>query len=110
MTIQATRTPAFRKLVDRMVMSEMSSWLESPQRWEEALRKAGIGLDSEGADYESAKKFESSGQMTIEAPPGFYLRSSALVIGEIDGSFKRRYWNAHVLHSAGRSSQISAII
>lgn len=96
LTVQATRTPAFRKLVDRMVMAETSSWLESPKKWQEALRIAGIQPDSEGADYESAKEFESSGQMTLKAPPGFYLRSSALVVEQIGASFERRYWNAHV--------------
>jgi hypothetical protein len=96
MTIQATRTPAFRKLVDRMVMSETSSWLESPQKWEEALRIAGIQSDSEGADYESMKNFEASGRMKIEAQPGFYLKSSALAVEQIGASLERRYWNAHV--------------
>ena len=96
MTIQATRTPAFRKIIDGNMKSEVASWLKSRESWETMLHRAGIPLDSDGADYESAQKALASGEITFSAPPGFYLQSSAQVVEEISASFQRRFWNNYV--------------
>jgi hypothetical protein len=103
--IQHMRTPAFRpwflRLSDSIYRSMISKSLKSREAWEQHLTKAGIPLDSPGADYEGMLKFEreviKTGQYTMTAENEFYLvKGFKLAVEATLPSLRERFWTSLV--------------
>lgn len=107
--IQHIRVPAFRpvllRIADSINRSMISGALKSPVSWAKALKKAGIPVDSPGADYDGMLKFErdviKAGKYSLTAENEFFLtRGFKVAAGSIMPSLRARHWKT-VLSPSG---------
>ncbi len=98
--MQFTRVPAFRPtllaIADSIYRTYFSKVLKSPEAWTEALREAGIPLESPGAEYEKAREFQRSGRYSLSAETDWYAMRTFKAAKIILPSLVQRHWDLSV--------------
>jgi hypothetical protein len=96
MATQWVRVPAFRATVlaiaDSFHSSQLSIALKSRESWAAALNDIGASSDSPGADYDTMREFQSSGQYSLSAETEWYLQRGLAAVETIIPLLRARHW------------------